>query len=155
MILFRKNYLRLLLLLPAAIAFLSAAPAGAVTSCSAGTATITWDGGAGTSNWGDAANWNPDRLPTSTDHVCIGTPGVTVQFSVPDTTSVQSVQAAAGAALQVTSGTLTLTSTSLASLPASDTLHVRLEHTCWRREVGPGRSIIPNGRKTRAQPIQG
>lgn len=28
-----------------------------------------WDGGAGTSNWGDAANWNRDRVPTSTDDV--------------------------------------------------------------------------------------
>ncbi|WP_426330167.1 fibronectin type III domain-containing protein [Pedobacter sp. R-06] len=29
----------------------------------------TWDGGAGTSNWGDAANWNTDGVPTATDNV--------------------------------------------------------------------------------------
>jgi len=30
------------------------------------TSTIkTWDGGAGTTNWGDALNWNPDGVPTS------------------------------------------------------------------------------------------
>ncbi|MDQ0639298.1 hypothetical protein QF042_002863 [Pedobacter sp. W3I1] len=29
----------------------------------------TWDGGAGTSNWGDAANWNVDGVPTATDNV--------------------------------------------------------------------------------------
>jgi CSLREA domain-containing protein len=31
--------------------------------------TKTWDGGAGTSNWGDAANWNTDGVPTSIDDV--------------------------------------------------------------------------------------
>ncbi|RWW91626.1 fibronectin type III domain-containing protein, partial [Flavobacterium cerinum] len=29
----------------------------------------TWDGGAGTSNWGDAANWNTDGVPTVNDNV--------------------------------------------------------------------------------------
>jgi hypothetical protein len=29
----------------------------------------TWDGGAGTHNWGDAANWNTDGVPTATDDV--------------------------------------------------------------------------------------
>lgn len=29
----------------------------------------TWDGGAGTRNWGDAANWNTDGVPTANDEV--------------------------------------------------------------------------------------
>ena len=29
--------------------------------------TKTWDGGAGTTNWGDANNWNPNGVPASTD----------------------------------------------------------------------------------------
>lgn len=29
----------------------------------------TWDGGAGTANWGDAANWNTDGVPSVTDNV--------------------------------------------------------------------------------------
>lgn len=29
----------------------------------------TWDGGAGTSNWGDANNWNPNGVPTASDDV--------------------------------------------------------------------------------------
>lgn len=29
----------------------------------------TWDGGAGTYNWGDAANWNTDGVPTASDDV--------------------------------------------------------------------------------------
>jgi hypothetical protein len=35
------------------------------------TATKTWDGGAGTTSWGDAANWSPDGVPTSSDHIVI------------------------------------------------------------------------------------
>lgn len=34
-------------------------------------ATVTWDGGAGTFNWGDAANWSTDALPTANDDVVI------------------------------------------------------------------------------------
>ncbi|MEK9138942.1 MAG: hypothetical protein AAB393_17620, partial [Bacteroidota bacterium] len=33
--------------------------------------TKTWDGGAGTNNWGDAANWNPDGVPTSSSDVSL------------------------------------------------------------------------------------
>src|SRR5207247_862122 len=32
---------------------------------------ITWDGGAATSNWADAANWSPDGVPTSTDNISL------------------------------------------------------------------------------------
>ncbi len=38
---------------------------GQNTAFAAPTQTYTWDGGAGTSNWSDAANWNPDGLPSS------------------------------------------------------------------------------------------
>ncbi|MFA6470970.1 MAG: G8 domain-containing protein [Candidatus Latescibacterota bacterium] len=31
--------------------------------------SVTWDGGASTNNWGDAANWNPDGVPASTNSV--------------------------------------------------------------------------------------
>jgi autotransporter-associated beta strand protein len=31
----------------------------------------TWDGGAGTGNWADAANWNPDGVPGSSDAVLL------------------------------------------------------------------------------------
>ncbi len=33
--------------------------------------SITWDGGAGTNKWSDAANWSGDRLPTVTSEVII------------------------------------------------------------------------------------
>lgn len=32
----------------------------------------TWDGEAGTNNWGDANNWNPNGVPTATQTVTIG-----------------------------------------------------------------------------------
>src|SRR5690349_1742000 len=32
----------------------------------------TWDGGAGTANWGDANNWAPDGVPGAGDAVTIG-----------------------------------------------------------------------------------
>jgi len=35
----------------------------------------TWDGGAGTSNWGDANNWNPNGVPLLTDDVVISRNG--------------------------------------------------------------------------------
>lgn len=41
-------------------------PAGKVVA-----ATKTWDGGAGTMNWSDAANWNDDIAPTSADDVVL------------------------------------------------------------------------------------
>ena len=34
-------------------------------------ATKTWDGGAATANWSDAANWNADGTPTSSDAVLL------------------------------------------------------------------------------------
>lgn len=34
-------------------------------------AAVYWDGGAGTSDWNTAANWNPDGVPTSSDDVTV------------------------------------------------------------------------------------
>jgi hypothetical protein len=40
--------------------------------------TITWDGGAGTSNWGDANNWNPNGVPTPFSNVLLSAVSPTV-----------------------------------------------------------------------------
>jgi hypothetical protein len=40
---------------------------------------VSWDGGAGTSNWFDAENWSNDVLPTAVDDVAINT-GSAVEF---------------------------------------------------------------------------
>lgn len=45
----------------------------------------TWDGGAGTHNWGDAANWNTDGVPTATDDVDL-TGSDTININVAATT---------------------------------------------------------------------
>lgn len=36
-------------------------------------AAVSWDGGASTTDWNTAANWNPDGVPTSADDVTIST----------------------------------------------------------------------------------
>jgi hypothetical protein len=36
-------------------------------------ASVVWDGGAGTFNWNDADNWEPNGVPTAADDVTIGT----------------------------------------------------------------------------------
>ncbi len=41
------------------------------TASHAVAATKTWDGGAATGNWSDAANWNADGVPTSSDAVVL------------------------------------------------------------------------------------
>lgn len=47
-----------------------------------GIATLrTWDGGAGTSNWNDAANWNPDGVPVNGDNITINT-SVTINVNL-------------------------------------------------------------------------
>jgi hypothetical protein len=38
-------------------------------------ASISWTGGAGTLNWGDAGNWSTATVPTSSDDVTISKAG--------------------------------------------------------------------------------
>jgi hypothetical protein len=45
----------------------------------------TWDGGAGTINWGDAANWNVDGVPTVNDNVQLTGPYI-ININVPAVT---------------------------------------------------------------------
>jgi Ca2+-binding RTX toxin-like protein len=55
-------------------------------------AIVTWDGGAGTFDWNDAANWDNNALPTSVDDVIIpdltGSPVIFVSGSTVDVLSV-------------------------------------------------------------------
>jgi len=45
---------------------------GAVVSAAPARADdFTWDGGAGTNRWGDAANWSPDRVPGPQDNLIL------------------------------------------------------------------------------------
>ena len=60
--------------------------------------TKTWDGGAATPNWGDAANWNPDGVPSSLNEVDLSTSNTIVVDIAADTKN-----------LTLNSGGLTLT----------------------------------------------
>lgn len=66
----------------------------------------TWDGGAGTNSWMDAANWTGDVLPTATSTVNIGN-GVTVV--VPSGTALAKVIANNGNLTVQSGATLTVT----------------------------------------------
>ena len=58
------------------------------TSIDAFSAAVTWDGGAGTTNWNDALNWSNDAIPTSDDDVTIN---VAVTVSVNTAADVNSL----------------------------------------------------------------
>jgi hypothetical protein len=64
-------YLVALLIALLAAAGPGAAPAVAQTAFACPTATITWTRGAGTDLWQTASNWDLNRVPTTTDHVCV------------------------------------------------------------------------------------
>ena len=65
-------YLAALLIALLATAGLGAAPAVAQVPFECPTATtITWTRGAGTDLWTSPNNWDANRVPTTTDHVCV------------------------------------------------------------------------------------
>ena len=61
----------------------------------------TWDGGAGTNNWNDGNNWNPNGVPASADAVTIGN-GVTVILNT--STTIASLTVGGGTSGQLTIG---------------------------------------------------
>jgi hypothetical protein len=72
----------------------------------ASAATKTWDGGAGTSSWHTAANWDNDTLPVAGDDIVISVPGpVTVTYST-GSLAVNSITCTNG--LTISGGTLTV-----------------------------------------------
>lgn len=78
-----------------------------------------WDGGAGTQEWHDANNWNPDGVPGPTHDVCIDNATSTV-FFISGTTDILSLDAEDP--LQISGGTLNLTDTTANSEATSLTL---------------------------------
>ena len=76
--------------------------------------TKTWDGGAATNNWGDAANWNPDGVPGSQNDVQL-TSGVAITVNV----------AAATKNLTLNNGSLVLTIQAGASIAVSGDLSIQ------------------------------
>ncbi|MFN8178070.1 MAG: T9SS type A sorting domain-containing protein [bacterium] len=74
---------------------------------SAATPVITWDGGASTTNWGDAANWNPDGVPTAASNVSLSAAGATT-VDVNGPFAANNLDLGSNMTLQLGSNTLTL-----------------------------------------------
>ncbi len=78
-------------------------------------AAVSWDGGAGTTDWNTASNWNPDGVPTSADDVTIST-----------SATVSSTAAVAFNSLTIGDGAGSVTSTvRIASVTSGGSLTVR------------------------------
>gem|GEM_PF-1749058 len=76
-----------------------------ISSTALTAATVNWDGGAGTTNWMDAMNWDTDALPTTADDVYLD--GVEVVLTA--NTQVQRVYAGGSTMLTIDAGvTLTI-----------------------------------------------
>jgi len=73
--------------------------------------TVGWDGGAGTLNWQDAANWSADVLPAPTDDVVIPDLLGEIRILITQSTVVRSINSAEGLGI-TSSGSLTVTSSS-------------------------------------------
>lgn len=69
------------------------------------TLLIAWDGGAGTANWNDAANWVGDVLPGSSDNVQID--AAFSSTTIVSTADVTVTGITTAAPLKITSGTIT------------------------------------------------
>ncbi|HEY2954460.1 MAG TPA: putative Ig domain-containing protein, partial [Candidatus Eisenbacteria bacterium] len=72
---------------------------------STGQLASTWDGGAGTSNWGDAANWSPDGVPGSGTNVSLAL-GSPTTINVNGSFSVSNLTVGANATVSLDSGSL-------------------------------------------------
>ncbi|HEX7880597.1 MAG TPA: hypothetical protein VF720_14375, partial [Candidatus Eisenbacteria bacterium] len=72
---------------------------------STGSLAATWDGGAGTSNWGDAANWNPDGVPGVSANVTLA-PGSPISINVNGTFPLNNLNVGANTTLSLLTGTL-------------------------------------------------
>ena len=68
-------------------------------------AAVSWDGGAGTLNWGDAANWSANTLPVAADDVSIDIAGTN---TVTSTGSVSIKSLTSNETVSVTAGSFTL-----------------------------------------------
>ncbi len=68
---------------------------------------ITWDGGAGTSNWGDANNWNPDGVPIGSSNVNLNL-GSATAINVNGSFAVNDLSIGTNVTLNLTSNTLTV-----------------------------------------------
>jgi Bacterial Ig domain/PKD domain/Calx-beta domain/Palmitoyl protein thioesterase len=113
MISIARRLIVLLSLVAAAFAFTGQAAADPLSSLTLPPGcTITWDGGAGTARWHDAANWDTNVVPGPADRVCIpaGAPGAVVLLGDPTGTAVAALHSEKP--VNVAAGQLTLAGSS-------------------------------------------
>ncbi len=94
-------------------------------------AAVAWDGGAGTANWADAANWSTDVVPGADDDVTIGAtalPAILYTAAAGDRT-INSLTAAE--ALTFTSGSLRVLTTATSTAQVTVTSVGRLVGGQW------------------------
>lgn len=70
-------------------------------------APLTWDGGASTTNWSDAANWNPDGVPTAASNVDLNQ-GSATTIDVDGNFSINNLSVGANVTLNMNGNTLTV-----------------------------------------------
>ena len=88
--------------------------------------TFTWDGGAGTQNWLDGANWDQGvALPGPADDVVIGAAAGTVDYNGPGDTTVQRIVSDAN--LRILGGRLVATGIAPADEAISSTASVTID----------------------------
>src|SRR3981189_2139703 len=88
---------RLFIAIAGAIALIAGVLASGVTAVGAPACTKTWNHGALTDNFTDAANWAPVGVPGASDHVCVPTSGGGTQVVYASgTTTIASIQHSAG-----------------------------------------------------------
>jgi len=92
---------------------------GLFLSASSLSAQVIWDGGASTTNFGDAANWNPSATYTTSDDFETGANTITVGSDF----SIGSLEIRNGAGFTINSGN-TFTINSLSSMQRTSTLTV-------------------------------
>ena len=94
-----------------------------------------WDGGAATSNWGDAANWSNDTVPDSTTDVSL-TFGSPTTIDVNGTFSVKNLTIGSNTTLNFGSGTLNVGGNYIQSNGSAEYQYRQLERD---RNVQPQR----------------
>lgn len=102
---------------PASIVFAAALVAGLASFSHA--ATLTWDGGASTDQWGDANNWDPNGVPVGGaggDTALIDTP-VTIDLNGPQSARLLTFGAANVNLINTGAGGLTLGANDITSTP--------------------------------------
>lgn len=67
---------------------------------------VTWDGGAGTNNWSDAGNWDPDGVPTGPSNVSLTAGSATI--NVNGMYAVSDLEIGSNIALNLATNTLTV-----------------------------------------------